>query len=340
MLLAQMGAQVLRMEHPTAPDPLRPFNEHDHLNRGRPSLTLDLKDEQDRAMALDLAEQADVLIEGYRPGVMERLGLGPAEVQARKPALVYGRMTGWGQDGPLAHAPGHDINYLALTGALAAIGPRDGPPSVPLNLVADFGGGAMYLVSGVLAALIEARTTGVGRIVDAAMVDGAASLMTMHYGYFADGRSTDRRGDNRLDGAHPCYAVYETSDGDHVAVGAMEAPFYRALLAGLGLDAAALPDRADKANWPALKEQFAAVFRTRSRDDWDAVFDGTEACVTPVLSMAEAPAHRHAVAREAFSDHAGARRPRAGAAPRFSTGEATAATPWPVTTAQRERLNL
>ena len=327
MLLAQMGAQVLRIER-KYPDPSRPPNVHDHLDNGRPALALDLKDGGDRAAVADLAAEADIVIEGFRPGVMERLRLGPIDLQRRRPALVYGRMTGWGQDGPLARTPGHDINYLALTGALAAIGPRDGPPTVPLNLVADFGGGAMYLVGGVLAALVEARETGIGRIVDAAMVDGAASLMTMHYGFAADGRATGRRGDNRLDGAHPCYKTYATSDGGYLAIGALEPLFYSALLAGLGLDEAAIPDRGEKANWPALKALFAAVFVTRTRAAWEAIFDGTDACVTPVLSVAEAPRHFHAIARRMFVDDAGAARPRPGAAPRFSPSRGPEARPW------------
>ena len=337
MLLAQMGAQVLRIERTTA-DPHRPPSIQDHLDLGRQRIALDLKDPEDRQTALDLAAQAEIAIEGFRPAVMERLGLGPDALRAASPAIVYGRMTGWGQTGPRAQEPGHDINYLALSGALHSIGPRGGAPVVPLNLVADFGGGALYLVAGILAALIEARTTGQGRIVDAAMVDGAASLMTMHYGFLADGRSNDRRGDNRLDGAHPCYTVYQTRDGAHLAVGALEERFYRALIERLGLDPTALPDRSVKASWPILKAILAKRFRTRNRAEWEAVFSGSEACVTPILSLAEAPLDPHATARESFTRHAGAWRPRPGAAPRFSASEGGVRAGWQFTAEQHARL--
>ena len=246
---------------------------------------------------LRLVERADVLLEGYRPGVTERLGVGPADCHARNPRLVYGRMTGWGQDGPLALRAGHDINYISLTGALHAIGRPGERPVPPLNLVGDFGGGSMLLVVGVLAALWEAQRSGQGQVVDAAMVDGASLLSQMFWGFLAHKIWVDERGVNLLDGAAPFYDTYTCADGRHVAVGAIEPQFYAALLAGLGLADADLPDQHDRERWPQLRERFAAVFATRTRDEWAAAFAGTDACVTPVLAFGEVAAHPHVAAR-------------------------------------------
>ncbi len=316
MLLADMGADVIRIDRPVAVDlgfALDP--RHDLLNRSKRAAAIDLKAPGGVAAVMQLVARADVLIEGFRPGVMERLGLGPDACHAVNRRLVYGRMTGWGQQGPLAQRAGHDINYIAMAGALAAIGPADGPVP-PLNLVGDFGGGALYLAMGVLAALVEARASGEGQVVDAAMVDGTASLMTMFYGLRAAGLWQARRGTNALDGAAPYYAVYATADGGHIAVGALEARFYLAFLHGLGLDPADLPDRDDPAQWPALRERIAAVVAGRSRSHWEAVFEGTDACVSPVLDMEECMTHPAAVARAAYGETAGI--PGPAAAPRFS----------------------
>jgi alpha-methylacyl-CoA racemase len=263
-----------------------------------------------------VVEKADALIEGFRPGVAERLGLGPVECQQRNPRLVYGRMTGWGQDGPLASTAGHDLDYIALTGALHAIGPAGGPPVVPLNLIGDFGGGALYLALGVLSALLEARTSGRGQTVDAAMVDGAASLMAALYGAFSIGYWRDERGGNLLDGGAPYYGVYETADRRHLAVGAIEPQFYAELVRGLGLSEADIPGQHDRDAWPQVRERFAAIFRTKTREEWCATFAGTDACVAPVLSLAEAPVHPHTRERATFVDIQGVVQPAP--APRFS----------------------
>ncbi len=315
MLLAEMGADVIRVDRPApvdlgfAQDPRL-----DLLNRSKRAVAVDLKAAQGVATVLRLVERADILIEGFRPGVMERLGLGPDACRGVNRRLVYGRMTGWGQDGPLAQRAGHDINYIAMTGVLAAIGPAD-TPTPPLNLVGDFGGGALFLAMGVLAALVEARASGEGQVVDAAMVDGAASLMTMFHGLKAGGLWRNRRAANALDGAAPHYGVYATADGGHVAVGALEGRFYDAFVRGLGLDPQTLPDRNREANWPALRERFAAVFATRTRAEWEAVFAGTDACVSPVLDMEESVAHPLATVRNAYVETEGVTGPAA--APRF-----------------------
>ena len=298
-LLAGHGADVLRIDRPGGSDNGLPLGAHDPLLRGRPTLDLDLKSADGRAALLDLAADADALIEGYRPGVMERLGLGPDDCRARNPRLVYGRVTGWGQSGPRAQTAGHDINYIALAGVLGAIGEATGRPAPPLNLVGDYAGGAMMLAFGVLAGLVAARTGGEGTVVDAAMVDGALFHMSIVHGLMAAGRWVDRRGANVLDGAAPYYTTYLTADGGYVAVGAIEEKFWRALIAGLGLDPASLPDRAQPRNWPALREVIARVLARRTRDEWDAVFRDTDACVTPVLSLAESMADPHLVARGA-----------------------------------------
>ncbi|WMX44159.1 CaiB/BaiF CoA transferase family protein [Streptomyces roseicoloratus] len=320
MLLADLGADVVRVDRPGGPglgvDPA-----YDLTNRNKRSVLVDLKADGGPDTVLDLVERADVLVEGYRPGVAERLGVGPDACLARNPRLVYGRMTGWGQDGPLAHTAGHDIGYIAVTGALGMIGPApDAPPVVPANLVGDYAGGSLYLVIGVLAALQHARAHGEGQVVDAAIVDGTAHLTTMIHAMLAAGGWQDRRAANLLDGGCPFYGVYETSDGGHMAVGALEQRFYAEFGRLLGLDdAAALRD--DPARWPELREAVAARFRTRTREEWTAVFEDTDACVAPVLSLREAPGHPHLAARGTFVEHGGLVQPAP--APRFSVTPAT-----------------
>lgn len=314
MLLADLGADVIRVDRPSggrAPE----ANPADVLNRGKRSVILDLKDPAAVDAVLALCGEADVLIEGNRPGVTERLGLGPEDVWAHNPQLVYGRMTGWGQNGPLADRAGHDIGYIAVTGALHAMGDHGGPPAVPLNLVGDFGGGSTYLVIGLLAALLEARATGRGQVVDAAIVDGASHLLAAIHTLLGSGRWRDERGVNLLDGSTPYYAVYATSDGGHMAVGAIEPKFYAQLLDGLGvdLDPAAQNDRS---TWPEVRRRFAEVFATRTRAEWTAVFESTDACVAPVLSLHEAAEHPHVAARRSVVSEDGRLRP--GPAPRFS----------------------
>jgi len=328
MLLADMGAEVLRIERKSgagdgagADSPARPaaalFDPAlDVLTRGRRIVALDLKQPDDVEAALQLVAGADVLIEGFRPGVMERLGLGPAHCLARNRRLVYGRMTGWGQTGPLAQTAGHDINYLALSGALHAIGERGGKPVVPLNLVADGGGGAMLLALGVLAAVIEARGSGCGQVVDAAMTDGAALLMSMMFTLKAMGEWTPARGSNLLDGGAHFYDSYCCADGKWIAIGAIEPQFYALLLEKTGIADPAFAAQWDRAQWPALKRNLAAVIATRNRDDWCALFDGSDACVAPVLDMDEAPDHPHNRARETFIEIGGVIQPAP--APRFS----------------------
>jgi alpha-methylacyl-CoA racemase len=316
MVLADLGADVVRVDRPAGGlqpgDPSRP----DPTLRGRRRVSADLKEPAGRETVLRLVEHADVLIEGYRPGVAERLGVGPADCHARNPRLVYGRMTGWGQDGPMARAAGHDINYVSLTGALHAIGRADGRPVLPLNLVGDFGGGSMLLLVGVLAALWEARSSGQGQVVDAAMVDGASLLMQMTWAFYGQGQWVDARESNLLDGGTPFYDTYACADGRHVAVGPLEPKFYAQLLAGLGLDATELPAQNDPAGWPTLRARFTAAFATRTRDEWAAVFDGTDGCVTPVLGLAEVAEHPHLKARGTVVAPDGV--PQAAPAPRFS----------------------
>jgi alpha-methylacyl-CoA racemase len=312
MLLADMGAEVLRVERPAAGRQDWPAL----FGRGRRSVAVDLKHPEGAGMVLDLAASADALVEGFRPGVAERLGIGPGACLARNPRLVYGRVTGWGQEGPLAQAAGHDIDYIALAGALHPIGPAGGAPVPPLNLVGDFGGGGMLLALGVVAALLEAGRSGRGQVVDAAMVDGAALLTTELHELRAAGLWSDRRGANLLDGGAPFYDVYETADGGHLAVGALEPGFYAALLELVGLDGADLPAQRDRDGWPALRERLAALFRTRTRDEWCRLLEGTDACVAPVLSPTEAPAHPHNRARGTFVDVGGVVQPAP--APRFS----------------------
>lgn len=295
MMLADLGAEVIRVDRA---DGRRSFAQwHRILDRGRHSRALDLKRPEGVAEVLDLVADADILVEGFRPGVAERLGVGPDMCLERNPALVYARMTGWGQDGPLASTPGHDINYLALTGALYAIGEAGGPPVVPVNFLGDFAGGSMFLVAGVLAALYERQRTGRGQVVDAAVVDGVGAMLGMLVGMSVAGQWQHERGANLLDGGAPFYTCYACADGGHVAVGALEERFYAALLQGLGIDGESLPDRNDPLNWPALRRKFANHFVRRNREHWAQLFEGTEACVTPVLSVAEAASHPHHQAR-------------------------------------------
>lgn len=319
MFLADLGAEVVRVDRPESlgevgvGGPLG--GPTDVLNRGKRSVVLDLKHPAGLAAVLELVGRADVLIEGFRPGVTERLGVGPHACLARNPRLVYGRMTGWGQDGPLAATAGHDVNYIALTGALGAIGTAGGPPQIPLNLLGDFGGGGCYLVIGVLAALHAVERTGRGQVVDAAIVDGTAHLLASTFAKLARGAWTDERGVNQLDGGCPFYAVYETRDGRHLAVGALEPKFYRRLVDLLELDAA--PDRQyDRSTWPELRRRLEDRFAERTRDEWAALFEGTDACVAPVLGFGEASAHPHLAARGTLVAPYDVVQPAA--APRFS----------------------
>jgi alpha-methylacyl-CoA racemase len=327
MLLTDLGAKVLRVDRPGASSGVPGDPRHDLLARGKRSVALDLKRPEAAAIVRHLAGRADALIEGYRPGVAERLGIGPDACRAENPALVYGRMTGWGQDGPLASTAGHDIAYLALSGVLHTIGPADAPPVPPLNLVGDYGGGGMLLAVGVLAAMWHAARTGVGQVVDASIVDGAALLATQVYGLLAGGLWTDRRGANLLDGAAPNYGVYATADRRYLAVGPLEAKFWAEFAARLGLGDDADPH--DPAQWPALRERIAAVLATRTRAEWLAIFDGSDACVAPVLSLSEAAAgaHPHLAARETFVTRHGVAQPAP--APRFATTPADLTTPPP-----------
>ncbi|MEU6645639.1 CaiB/BaiF CoA-transferase family protein [Saccharomonospora sp. NPDC046836] len=315
MILADLGADVVRVERPSGSLDLT-GGKPDHQLRGRRSVGADLKNDEGRRLVLRLVAKADVLIEGFRPGVAERLGIGPADCHAVNPRLVYGRMTGWGQDGPLAATAGHDINYLGLTGILHAIGRSDEPPVPPLNLVGDYGGGSMFLLTGLLAALWERERSGVGQVVDAAMVDGASVLGQLMWALRGLGAWSDERASNLLDGAAPFYDTYVCADGRYVAVGALEPQFYSALLEGLGLDPAELPAQLDRSGWPLLRARFTQLFSARTRDEWAAVFAGTDACVTPVLSFGEAPWHPHLAARQTLIELDGITQPAP--APRFS----------------------
>lgn len=309
MMLADMGADVVRLDRPGSSPYLTP------IDRGRRSIAVDVKSERGRDVALELITRADILLEGFRPGVMERLGLGPSDAFARNAALVYGRMTGYGQSGPLANSAGHDINYIALGGALDLLGTADGPPLPPLNLVGDFGGGGMLLAFGAVSALHHARATGEGQVVDAAMIDGVGLLMAMWHGLLADG-SVGPRGTNGLDGVAPYYRAYETADGGWMAVGAIEPQFYQALVHGLELDASTLPDRNDRSQWPQLTALFADTFRTRTREAWSKIFEQVDGCVSPVLDLADIDDHPHHVARDSLTTVDGVRQPAP--APRMS----------------------
>lgn len=317
MMLADMGAEVLRLDrHEPADLGLKRETRFATLNRGRRSVAIDLKAPGAVDAVLRLISSADALLEGFRPGVMERLGLGPEPCLQTNPRLVYGRITGWGQNGPLAAEAGHDINYLAISGALHTIGRKGAPPSPPQNLLADMGGGGMYLAFGIVCALLEASRSGQGQVVDAAMVDGVASLMTSLIGMRAAGLADDRRGENYYDSGSPWYDSYETADHKYIAVGAIERRFYNNLVERLGLSGEKLPDQYDRAGWPELRRRFEAVFRTRGRDEWVAHLKGTDLCVSPVLTPDEAMAHPHMSGREAFIEIAGVRQPAP--APRFS----------------------
>jgi alpha-methylacyl-CoA racemase len=322
MLLADLGAEVIQVDRPGPPPPVAP---RDVTSRGKKRVIVDLKHPRGAELVLRLAERSDVLLEGYRPGVAERLGVGPADCQARNPRLVYGRMTGWGQDGPLAESAGHDIAYIAITGALHAIGRAGGPPQVPVNYLGDFGGGAMFLALGVLAALLEARQSGRGQVVDAAIVDGTAVLQAMTYGLLAGGAWTDKRGVNLLDTGAPFYDVYATADGRHMAVGALEPRFYaefvRLLFAPDG-PGAGIPAQHDRNRWPELRALFAERFASRTQAEWTEVFAGTDSCVAPVLTMTEAPGHPHLAARGTYAEADGVVQPAP--APRFSRTPAAA----------------
>ncbi|MEL6324950.1 MAG: CaiB/BaiF CoA-transferase family protein [Pseudomonadota bacterium] len=312
MLLSDLGADVIRIDRPGSGG----GNPADVTGRGRRSIALDLKSEADHEKALQLMAVADGLFEGFRPGVMERLGLGPEEALRRNPKLVYGRMTGWGQTGPLAEAAGHDLNYIALTGALHAMGRKGERPSPPLNLVGDYGGGALYLAFGLCAGIINARETCEGQVIDCAMTDGAASLASMFFGMRAMGVWTDEREANLLDGGAHFYDTYECADGRWVSIGSIEPQFYALLLEKAGLDDPDFSAQMDRSKWPSLKEKLAAVIKTKTCDDWCAVMEGTDVCFAPVLSMAEAPDHPHNKARETFIEIDGVVQPAP--APRFS----------------------
>jgi len=316
MILADLGADVVRVDRPTGALQLGDAAFPDPTLRGRRRVAANLKDAEGRETVLRLVEHADVLLEGFRPGVTERLGVGPEDCHARNPKLVYARMTGWGQDGPMAQRAGHDINYISLTGSLHAIGRRGERPVPPLNLVGDFGGGSMLLVIGVMSALWEAQRSGQGQVVDAAMVDGVSVLNQMFWGFLGQKFWIDEPDSNLLDGHAPFYDTYTCSDGRHVAVGAIEPQFYAAMLEGLGLTGADLPAQMDRERWPELRARLVEAFASRSRDEWAAVFADTDACVTPVLAFGEASAHPHLAARATIVENDGV--PQAAPAPRFS----------------------
>jgi alpha-methylacyl-CoA racemase len=317
MLLSDMGAEVLRVDRigPGGFDMGMPVK-FDLLTRGRRSVAIDLKKRKGVEIVLRLVERADALLEGFRPGVMERLGIGPEECFSRNPKLVYGRITGWGREGPLSHAAGHDINYISLVGLLHAIGQVGQAPVPPLNLVGDFGGGALYLAFGIVCGLLEVSKSGKGQVVDAAMVDGVASLMTLIFGFKAADIWTDQRGENMLDGGAPWYNVYETKDNKYISIGPLEPDFYNELLCLLGLYGQIQAQQMDRDSWPEMRECFSAVFKTKTREEWCAIMEGTSACFAPVLSMEEAPNHPHNRARGTFVKIDGVIQP--GPAPRFS----------------------
>jgi alpha-methylacyl-CoA racemase len=312
MLLSDMGAEVIRIDRKGGRSPVKA----EIYMRGRNAVALDMKHPEAVETALKLIDKADALLEGFRPGVMERLGVGPDVCLKRNPKLVYGRMTGWGQTGPLAMAAGHDMNYIAISGALHAIGANGAKPVPPLNLVGDFGGGALYLALGVVCGIVEAQKSGKGQVVDAAMTDGAASLMTMFYGMTAMGIWKDERGSNMLDGGAHFYDTYETKDGKYVSIGSIEPQFYKELMEKTGIDDPAFAAQMDRSAWPTLKEKLAAKIRTKTRDEWDAIMSGSDVCYAPVLSLAEAPKHPHNVARKTFVELDGVVQPAP--APRFS----------------------
>ena len=315
MYLSDLGAEVLRVGRVGGnSNPLA--SRSGPLERGKHSININLKSSKGTEILLKLVKQCDVLLEGFRPGVVEKMGIGPDICLAANPDLVYARMTGWGQEGPLSQAAGHDINYIGLAGPLAHIGRKEQAPSVPLNLVGDFGGGSMFVISGILAALLAVKNGRSGQVVDAAMVDGAAYLASPLFAAHASGFWTNHRGSNLLDSGAPFYDVYETKCGNYVAVGAIEPQFYEQLLNGLQLAQEELPSQNDRDHWEETKQKFAKIFLTRTREEWAAIFDGTDACVTPVLNMGESPLHMHAEERQAFFETSGILQPRP--APRFS----------------------
>ncbi len=312
MMLADMGAEVIRVDRAGG----RGGRQQDVLTRGRKSIAVDLKSPGGRDVILRLCESSDALFEGFRPGVTERLGIGPEDCMARNERLVYGRMTGWGQTGPMAQAAGHDINYISLAGALHAIGPKGGKPVPPLNLVGDFGGGGMLLAFGLVCALLEARQSGKGQVVDAAMVDGSAILMAMFFTMKAAGMMKEERGTNMLDGGAHFYDTYETKDGRYISIGSIEPQFYALLLEKAGLDAEEFGAQMDPSRWSGYKEKLTAVFRSRTRDEWCEIMEGTDVCFAPVLSLSEVAEHPHNAERETFSELDGVVQPAP--APRFS----------------------
>ncbi|MGQ0464995.1 MAG: CaiB/BaiF CoA transferase family protein [Sporichthyaceae bacterium] len=332
MLLADLGADVVRVDRPSGQLAILPPGSPDWMLRGRRLVAADLKSDEGRDTVLALAEKADVLIEGFRPGVAERLGIGPEAVHARNPGLIYARMTGWGQDGPLAKVAGHDINYISLTGALHSIRGGDGRPVPPVNLVGDFGGGSLFLVVGILAALHERKSSGLGQVVDAAIVDGTSAVMQMVWGLYAEGVWTNDAGRNLLDTGAPFYDTYQCSDGGWMAVGSLEPQFYALLLQGLGIGDEDLPAQHDRRNWPTLRARFTEVFASRTRAEWTEVFGDSDACVSPVLALDEVAEHPHIAARGTVAKIQGA--VQAAPAPRFSrtapgTPDAPPTTPTP-----------
>jgi alpha-methylacyl-CoA racemase len=325
MMLADMGAEVIRIDRLGADSKNARYN---LLGRGRRSIALDLKNPESIDVALKLIESADALIEGFRPGVMERLGLGPEVCLERNPKLVYGRMTGWGQYGPLAHAAGHDINYIALTGVLHSVGLPGDPPVPPLNLVGDFGGGGMMLAFGIVCALLEVQKSGKGQIVDAAMTDGASTLMTAIYGLKAAGRWGNERGKNYLDGGAYWYGTYQCADGNYIAIGSIEPQFYGLLLEKCGITDPAFNAQWDRSQWPELKNRLAEVFKTKTREEWRELMEGTDVCFAPILDLEEAPEHPHNKARETFVVREGVVQPAP--APRFSRTKPEIKSPPPI----------
>ena len=316
MMLADMGAEVIRVDRAVnvgGEGKVEP--KYNNLLRGRKNLAIDLKNPEGVELALQLCEKADILIEGFRPGVMERLGLGPDVMFKRNPKIVYGRMTGWGQDGPISHTAGHDINYISLSGALHAIGPLDGPPVPPLNLVGDFGGGALYMVVGALAAYIEAQKSGQGQVVDTSMVEGSASLMTSMFGALAGGLWKEQRGHNRLDGGAHYYGPFECADGEYISLGSIEPQFYALLLKHTGLDKVEMPPQLDRDSWPVNREHVRKAIKTKTRAEWVEIMEQTDICFAPILSMSEAMEHHHNLARGTFVEVDGFKQP--GPAPKF-----------------------
>src|SRR5215472_12344629 len=338
MLLADLGATVLRIDRPGPSDlGLQRELRYDLLLRGRPAIAVDLKSPAGKALALRLIERADALIEGFRPGVTERLGLGPEDCFARNPRLVYGRVTGWGQEGPLAQAAGHDLNYISLAGAAHAFGRRDQPPTPPLNLIGDFGGGALYLAFGMVCGILEAQRSGRGQVVDAAMVDGAASLMSIFYALHAAGSFSLKRGENVLDSGAFFYDVYECADGKYISLASIEDKFLEEFLRRMEIDAKEMPAKMDRSRWPDAKAKLARRFKSKTRDEWCRLLEGSDACFAPVLTLAEAPRHPHNVARGSFVEVDGIVQP--GPAPRFSRTPAAKPTP-PETPGERGIMSL